>query len=492
MSGVLNEQYQSSGHELWLSSNAIACVVFMAVLFIGGFFIVSSMANVAEIRQNWNQYRCDPSIMPFAGLYGYNTAQNFNFCMGSIFTTHSADMSSSFSSILGTFGSIISTLMTAINSVRTSVATLGGGVNTVFQNMANRISMFFFQLRISAIHIKYLIGRLYAVMFAVMYMGMSSITGLTSFTRTSLFGFLDTFCFPPYTLIKVKGTGVQQIRDIRIGDILLPSNSRVTATFQFQAYGQKMVRFQCPETNSQSPTQSFKVSSNHYIRNGADWVRADVHPDGVACGEWTSDIPLHCLNTDNHIIPVGEYTFCDYDENEGGDTATMKMLEMQINGRGCNISNTDTTYDFKEYSPSMNIHTGIIMKNGSRKSAKNIVLGDKLSTGATVVGVIEREVYEICKIGNTELAAATCLWDSSSGHWTRVGDMYPIIKLSAESGIQLPIYRAFIVTPSSQIELEGGYIIRDYLEVCSPDSEKHYTSELSRPTNKTNGFIESG
>ena len=216
MSGVLNEQYQSSGHELWLSSNAIACVVFMAVLFIGGFFIVSSMANVAEIRQNWNQYRCDPSIMPFAGLYGYNTAQNFNFCMGSIFTTHSADMSSSFSSILGTFGSIISTLMTAINSVRTSVATLGGGVNTVFQNMANRISMFFFQLRISAIHIKYLIGRLYAVMFAVMYMGMSSITGLTSFTRTSLFGFLDTFCFPPYTLIKVKGTGVQQIRDIRL------------------------------------------------------------------------------------------------------------------------------------------------------------------------------------------------------------------------------------------------------------------------------------
>jgi hypothetical protein len=35
---------------------------------------------------------------------------------------------------------------------------------------------------------------------------------------------------------------------------------------------------------------------------------------------------------------------------------------------------------------------------------------------------------------------------------------------------------SFVVVPNSQIELEDGLILRDYMEVCSPDSKMHYTA----------------
>lgn len=457
-----------TGHELWLVSNGVAYAFFSTLIFITLFFTASLVGNISNVKQNWAQYRCDPSVMPFASMYGHDTAQNFNFCMGEIFSTHSSDMSSSFSSILGTFGSIISTVMNAVGSLRTSVATLGGGINVVVQNISDRISAFFFQLRIAAIHIKYLIGRMYAVMFAVMYMGMSAITGLTSFTRTSLFGFLDTFCFPPDTMLKVENRGIIPIKDVRIGDILISSGSRVCASFQFQATGQPMVRFE-----NGTSDQPFTVSTNHYLKHGNVLIRADRHPDGELDGPWNSSVPLHCLNTHDHMIPVGKYTFCDYDESEEADESTMIDLQNQINGRQDKLQ-----YEFTEYAPSMNRNTQIRMKNGSLCCAHNIKLGDKLSTGATVIGVIEREVYETCMVEGTCMAAATCTWHQN--RWRRVGEIFNVDKTEIPQ-----IMFSFVVSPSSMIQLADGRTIRDYLEVCSPDSEKHYSAAITQQIRQT-------
>ena len=96
-------------------------------------------------------------------------------------------------------------------------------------------------------------------------LGMSGITGMTSFTNTFLFSFLDTFCFPGDTLLRVvrEQEGKKQvteipIREVVIGDRLYPSMDRVTALFQFQATGQPMVRL-----------GDVLVSTNHYLYDSA-------------------------------------------------------------------------------------------------------------------------------------------------------------------------------------------------------------------------------
>ena len=87
--------------------------------------------------------------------------------MGNVFSTFSADTTGAFSNVLGDFTTVLGTLGAALNSIRTSVATMGGGINVLFQDFTDRISTFFFRLRLSAIQMKSLMGRMYAILFSV-------------------------------------------------------------------------------------------------------------------------------------------------------------------------------------------------------------------------------------------------------------------------------------------------------------------------------------
>jgi hypothetical protein len=61
--------------------------------------------------------------------------------------------------------------------------------------------------------------------------------------------------------------------------------------------------------------------------------------------------------------------------------------------------------------------------------------------------------------------------------WERIGEKLDIVKEHNE-------LVSFIVVPNSQIELENGIRIRDYMELCSPDSEIHYSNCLESNTIK--------
>jgi hypothetical protein len=126
------------------------------------------------------------------------------------------------------------------------------------------------------------------------------------------------------------------IRDITIGDILLPGHSRVTGTFEFYAKGQPMVQL-----------GPIVVSTNHYVMYKGKPIKAGDHPFSVKIGGWDSDESLYCLNTDTHHIPVHYFTFLDYDETHEGDKKTMSWVEKQING--IKETEIETEHEFTEY-----------------------------------------------------------------------------------------------------------------------------------------------
>ena len=39
--------------------------------------------GISEIRNNWDKYKCNPGIMPFAHVFGHDTGKNFNECIKS-------------------------------------------------------------------------------------------------------------------------------------------------------------------------------------------------------------------------------------------------------------------------------------------------------------------------------------------------------------------------------------------------------------------------
>ena len=53
----------------------IIAVVFMLIVL--NFLYIMK----AQIEKNWVKYRCNPMVIPFAGLFGKNSMQNFTFCI---------------------------------------------------------------------------------------------------------------------------------------------------------------------------------------------------------------------------------------------------------------------------------------------------------------------------------------------------------------------------------------------------------------------------
>lgn len=55
------------------------------------------------------------------------------------------------------------------------------------------------------------------------------------------------------------------------------------------------------------------VTGSHYIKHGNKYVKVCDFPDSIQTEEY--DEVLYCLVTNTHKIPVGEYTFWDWEDN---------------------------------------------------------------------------------------------------------------------------------------------------------------------------------
>jgi len=450
--------------ELWSASNALFFIILLLLVIWAAISSIDIMSNLDKIKGDWANNRCNPLYMPFASYFGANTKENFNFCMGNVFQLHSLPFLGSITAIFSQFTGLLTSIFDSISSLRNIIATLGGGINVIFQEFTDRITNFFFKLRMSAIHIKALFGRMYAILFSVMYMGMSGISGMTSFTNTTLFSFLDTFCFPGNTELLCNDNFEKiPIKDIKIGDVLHPGNAVVTATFKFYSRGQPMVQL-----------GNVIVSTNHYIMHKGHPIKAGDHPYAIQLGPWESDDLLYCLNTNTHIIPVDYLTFMDYDETSKGDKETMNFMEKRLNGLPVTVSHDAALkeHTFVEYGFGLDEHTKIKTRSGNLVMAKDISIGEKLSTGSEVVGIIRKQVNEICELPTITVTPSTLYWKSDK--WVRYGDEYSTIKKTVE-------VVSFVVVPNSQIEVEDGTYVRDYMELCSPDAEMYYSKHLEQP-----------
>lgn len=425
------------------------------LIFIGALVGFSKLMDFQAIKKDWPKYRCRPDVMLMADFYGHNSTENLEYCLKGGFDARASGVIAPFYTYLKNFVNILLTLLQSINSIRMIFATIVGSVTQVFSEFSGRIQALFYRIQMTAIRMKFLMSRVFAMMYAIMFMGMSGIKATQNFSNTFLFRFLDTFCFPPWTPIKLKDGSTKMIKDIAIGDVL-EDGDEVTATFQFSADGQEMVTF----------PGGVKVSTNHYVQHEGAWIKAVDHPESIEIGPWSggNNDPLICLNTDTHKFKVDRWIFRDYDETKEGDEQAMRKAEEILNGKPAisRVTNSDMAC-----SPL----TLIKMKNGDSVPASQIKLGDELSHG-NVVGIVKKEVEEYCVVDGVSFASGTLLWKDNS--WKRAADI-------AETTVLEPaVFYSFVVSPSATIETSSGLIFRDYVEVHSPDMELSYTEALAK------------
>jgi hypothetical protein len=144
--------------------------IILTLINIGILVYIFGTGGIAEIAKNWPKYRCNPVIMPFAGLYGFDAKENFDFCMGNIFQMNAGAVLGPIYGIMANFTDIVGVISRVANSFRYLIANLLKGMERLMSSFRDRFQFILFQLRMTFLKILSLMGRLYATFYAVVFM----------------------------------------------------------------------------------------------------------------------------------------------------------------------------------------------------------------------------------------------------------------------------------------------------------------------------------
>jgi hypothetical protein len=443
---------------LYLSVLTIVLIIILFNVVLGGTF--------NDIIKNWPKHRCNPMIMPFASLFGYDSSENFNFCMKNIFSSNAASVLGPVYGLMSKFTDIAGTIANSANSFRYLIANLLKGMERLMKSYRDRFQFLIFQMRMSYMKMMTLMGRLYGTFYAVIFMGLSGLKAADNVANNDLVKFLLEFCFDPDVPIELADGTIIKLRDVEIGQSLKSVDNKnpiVTSIFKFNGSKTSMVRI--GET---------LVSKEHFTFYKDEWIKAGDHPDAVS----SESIPeLVCLNTTTHVLEINGIIFSDYDESGDSNvvSSTQALAEIHLNSGVFDTMNEKTS----AYQLGVEANMPVVYKNGSNKPIIDVRIGDELLGGGIVMGLIKEECNWVTKLSNKRIVSASQLmWDKNFNLWRRAAFVYPDSTLLLEKPVIL-----YQLTISNNIMESIDYMFRDYREVNDPDMEDAYVYDLSKKMN---------
>ena len=428
-------------------------------------YFVFAGSGIAEITKNWPKYRCNPMIMPFASLFGYDATENFNYCMKNIFSANAGTVLAPLYGIMANFTDIVGTVSNVANSFRLLIANLLHGMERLMSSFRDRFRTILFSIRTSFMKIQSLMGRVYSTFYAVVFMGLSALKAADNLAHNDLVTFMMEFCFPPDTPIMLEDGIELPLSMIKIGDRLAPVNGEVpivTSLFMFDGSKTSMVRI--GET---------VVSAKHYMYYPPlnSWIEAGDHP--YATAEPSSPI-LFCLNTSSHELRIRNDIFSDYDESSNPAVARQVQIlaeKLLNNGRYSEPR-------AKDYVLGLDGNSVVRMNDCTIRPIKKIHPGERIKGGGRVLGIVRESCNKVVRIPGLSrphyVSASQLLWHANTNTWRRACDVYPerLVKLRS------PRILCHLITENNIIHSEGQ-IYRDYREVSDPAMEEPYTVALS-------------
>ena len=428
-------------------------------------YFVFAGSGIAEITKNWPKYRCNPMIMPFASLFGYDATENFNYCMKNIFNVNAGTVLAPLYGIMANFTDIVGTVSNVANSFRLLIANLLHGMERLMSSFRDRFRTILFSIRTSFMKIQSLMGRVYSTFYAVVFMGLSALKAADNLAHNDLITFMMEFCFPPDTPIMLEDGIELPLSMIKIGDRLASVNGEipiVTSLFMFDGSNTSMVRI--GET---------VVSAKHYMYYPPlnSWIEAGDHP--YATAEPSSPI-LFCLNTSSHELRIRNDIFSDYDESSNPAVARQVQIlaeKLLNNGRYSEPR-------AKDYVLGLDGNSVVRMNDCTIRPIKKIHPGQRIKGGGRVLGIVRESCNKVVRIPGLSrphyVSASQLLWHANTNSWRRACDVYPerLVKLRS------PRILCHLITENNIIHSEGQ-IYRDYREVSDPAMEEPYTVALS-------------
>lgn len=284
---------------------AILIIIIFIALYVSSFLAI----GLKKIKENWNEYRCSPMAMPFAGYLGFDAMENFAFCIGSIQKTLMNTFLKPIFSNLNILGDVASSIIGSIKSLTVLLSNMDVGFGMASFDILNIFKGIMVKMQYFIVNIKDVFAKFGGTMVV-----MSNIIEGGSLTARSTWNgpigeTLRTLCFSPNTLVTMNDGSLKKMKDIVIGDTL-KDEVDVIATLKIKG-GTEHCFYKIWSEKLQS---DILVTGSHKIIDPITNKLISVENYDLAEKTNKYSDRLSCLITSTHIIPVGEYKFWDWED----------------------------------------------------------------------------------------------------------------------------------------------------------------------------------
>jgi hypothetical protein len=432
-------------------------------------YIIAELSNYLEISRNWSEYRCVPSITPFAKFYGHDLSETMNFCMSQAVREHASGIIDPIYSGIDKITGVVDGVYTKVEGISAGVAGLLLNLEKFIQGFMNSFRLIGVRVRMSFIKMKNIMDRIHSIFVAVAFAGMSAITFGENLVCNPLVTFMgeiagaDVCCFAPHTLIQMENGSTKPISSITINDVLA-SGIRVTSTFVFNGIDTQMVTI-----------HGVHISSNHYVMYDNRMISADEHPDAIPA----HSLPLlWCLSTSTHTIPVVGLVCADFEESSDPRIVAevQQIANTLLNSQGPTVP---------EYVLGLDPDVLVNLADGGWRNLSDIRIGESLAGGGIVTGVVD----EFCPSANL-VYGPICVSDAqlvkvggSDSLWGRAGNVWKRTRARTRNEAETEtgrILKHLFVSTNEYIVRSNDVIVtvRDYAESSDDAMQAPYDREI--------------
>lgn len=311
-----------------MNSLDIVLTLFIFIIFFALYIFNILVVGIAKIQNDWPAYKCNPVVMPFASIFGYNTATNFTSCIQNIFSSYIGYILQPIHYLISGIGGVGSDLTNGLNDVRAFFDKIRSFITNIIQSVFGVFLSILIEFQRMTIELKDLFAKLVGILATLMFTVTGSIMTMNSAWNGPPGEMIRFLCFDPETKLRLADDSLVAMKDVPLNSILKSGNRvcSVMTISNLNKEGEQVEKMYCVKKGGEEG-KDIIVSASHLVYNPA--INHFVHVEDL--GEAVEEISglkkypvLSCLITSDHTIPIGEWIFHDWEDNNG--SASKKII----------------------------------------------------------------------------------------------------------------------------------------------------------------------
>ena len=291
------------------------------IVIFGALFLVNYLSvGIQKIKKNWPKYRCNPMIIPFAGVFGQDITTNFTYCIQNMQTSYMSELLKPVHYASNLNGKIGGDITQALQSVRAFFNKIRNFITNIVQQIMGVFLNLLIGIQQQTMALKDLFSKTIGLMVTCLYILQGAMWSMLSAWTGPPGEMLRMMCFHPNTLVKLADGSQQMMKDIKLGSVL-KNQQTVYGTMNLYNidhcgnHVEKLYQLPLGEQNLDGTTEPILVTGSHLIfdKITQNFIYVKDLPGAQLASQDTDT--LACLITSDHTIPLGDYVFHDWEDN---------------------------------------------------------------------------------------------------------------------------------------------------------------------------------